>query len=577
MLQPPLSNRVFVSNVDVATLNAVAPNPDQADSLVSSDFLYGLEVVVIILLILQYVFFGVNIYIDFIWDPDSVVTKHAYGRLLRRYIRAAARFLDKAARLTFYYVHRAATLPRRALAAALGSGAHARVAASPYSPGAPPGLPAASSGPGLLNLSKRKINLTAHVAVARQAFDAPTTCQCPFHAGSGGGVGGDAAPRRVPVLYAPDPQSIHARGGEVVGDESRAKFSSQIDAIRDGHAWYPNVVSWLWYMCPDHELMIAEGKEELEAFLHTHHVITSLNPLLGVEVDHDYERHLQSKDLGSYALVDTASGREVCVDEGRCEYLRVLEIPTEKLKTLDGERVGEDEDVDRYPAWQVRCASTAAAAGGNGGGAVGMPGLLVPMEASMVMTVSAMYHTFDDKYGDGNWGELGLDHGRAADLVHDPDGRRSSSGEVRSDPRVIKAARKEIRAGATERRRRNVRRSVEAFVSAVPSSSSANPPANASPPAGGAPAVGGGGGGDAGREFGAFSLPSKLSGVGVLGRSIANMLSDSGLFLARQHRIHAKATSAQEGLLEARRVVVNALPSPCMSRGRVTDFPFHLD
>ena len=49
-------------------------------------------------------------------------------------------------------------------------------------------------------------------------------------------------------------------------------------------------------MCPDHELLLAEGREELEAFLHTHHVVTSLNPLLGVEVDHNYEHHLQSKE-----------------------------------------------------------------------------------------------------------------------------------------------------------------------------------------------------------------------------------------------------------------------------------------
>ena len=43
------------------------------------------------------------------------------------------------------------------------------------------------------------------------------------------------------------------------------------------------------------------------------------------------------------------------------------------------------------------------------------------------------HSTFDERYGDGCWGELGHDQGKAAGRVHDIDGQRSSS-EVRSKP-----------------------------------------------------------------------------------------------------------------------------------------------
>ena len=84
----------------------------------------------ILLLVLQYIFFFVNIYIDFIWDPDSVVTKHEYGRKLRKYVRAAATFLGTATMFVFYVIHKAASLPSRVFDAARGKGARAK-----YAPG----------------------------------------------------------------------------------------------------------------------------------------------------------------------------------------------------------------------------------------------------------------------------------------------------------------------------------------------------------------------------------------------------------------------------------------------------------
>lgn len=129
----------------------------------------------------------------------------------------------------------------------------------------------------------------------------------------------DATGNTVPILFdANAANDLLIGGGGHMG--YRAKYSVQIEAVKDGYAWYPNVVSWLWYKDPAHTFQVAAGQTALDTFLTTYKVVDEA----GADVT-DFDAALKSAALGDYKLVKVADGTVCFMGRDRVENVRLAD------------------------------------------------------------------------------------------------------------------------------------------------------------------------------------------------------------------------------------------------------------
>lgn len=156
----------------------------------------------------------------------------------------------------------------------------------------------------------------------------------------------DSTGNTVPILFDSESDNSIKRGsGGHMG--YRAKYSVQIEAIKDGCAWYPNAVSWLYYKGSGtwNNADTTPAANGLQAFLDAY----TVRDADGAPVTSGFDDVLLSQDLGKYALYDPAG--EPVVGRRRCESVRLADrafkwkknshgVPVEGLPEYIPEHVG---------------------------------------------------------------------------------------------------------------------------------------------------------------------------------------------------------------------------------------------
>lgn len=139
----------------------------------------------------------------------------------------------------------------------------------------------------------------------------------------------------VPVLFdANASNTLLVGGGGHMG--YRAKFPVQIEAIKDGHAWYPNVVSWLWYKNGAHAFN--GDQTSLNTFLNNYKVVDENGADVAITDDASSQAALKNANLASYEL-RSMSGAVAYTGRDRCENVRLADRAFKWAKNAAGEYV----------------------------------------------------------------------------------------------------------------------------------------------------------------------------------------------------------------------------------------------